>query len=81
MAREFGPVTIQGRALHCLVCSHDTFWEHHVQLSTPLLSFLDADSTAHAAVCERCGYVHMFIPTGTVRDDQQAPSGAAPQAA
>ena len=81
MAHEFGPVTVQGRALRCLVCSHDTFWEHRVQLSTPFFSFLDPDSTAHAAVCERCGYVHMFIPTGTVRADEKAPDGPLPHAA
>jgi C4-type Zn-finger protein len=81
MAREFAPVTVQGRPLHCLVCSHDTFWEHRVQLSTPFFSFLDADSTAHAAVCERCGFVHMFIPTATVRDELKAPGSAAPEAA
>ena len=81
MAREFGPVTVQGRALHCTVCSHDTFWEHRIALSSALFSFLDPDSTAHAAVCERCGYVHMFIPTGTVRADEKAPDGPAPQMA
>jgi predicted nucleic-acid-binding Zn-ribbon protein len=81
MAREFGPVTVQGRALHCLLCGHSVFWEHRVQLTTPFFSFLDPDSTAHAAICERCGYVHMFVPTATVPDDQKAPGGAAPQAA
>lgn len=81
MAREFGPVTVQGRALHCILCSHDTFWEHQVQLSTPFFSFLDPDSSAHAAVCERCGYVHMFIPTATVRDEEKTPGGASPQLA
>jgi C4-type Zn-finger protein len=81
MAREYAPVTVQGRALHCNVCSHDTFWEHRIQLSTPFFSFLDADDTAHCAVCERCGFVHMFIPGGTVRADEPAPGGAAPQAA
>jgi hypothetical protein len=38
----------------------------------PFFSFLDPDSTAHCAVCERCGFVHMFIPSGTVRSDEKA---------
>jgi len=73
MATQIGPVTVQGRPLHCMVCSHDVFWEHNITLSTPFFSFLDPNSTAHCAVCERCGYVHMFLPGGTVKDDQPAP--------
>jgi hypothetical protein len=38
----------------------------------PFFSFLDPDSTAHCAVCERCGFVHMFIPSGTVCSDEKA---------
>jgi hypothetical protein len=85
MAHEYGPVTVHGRVLGCLVCGHETFWEQHIQLSTQVFSFLDPDSRAHCAVCERCGYVHMFIPSGTVPvEDPQgkpAPGGAEPQAA
>lgn len=72
MAREIGPVTVQGKPLRCMICSHDTFWEHNFSLSTPLFSFLDPGGNAHCAVCERCGYVHMFLPKGTVRDDETA---------
>jgi predicted nucleic-acid-binding Zn-ribbon protein len=70
--KEFGPVTVQGRALRCNVCSNATFWEHQVQLATPLFNFLDLEEwnrVAHCAVCERCGYVHMFIPPHTVREE------------
>lgn len=78
MAHEIGPVEVEGRPLHCLVCSHDRFWEQHLQLGSALFSFLDPESSAHCAVCARCGYVHMFLPKGTVEDDQKAPKGAAP---
>jgi hypothetical protein len=85
MAHEYGPVTVQGRPLRCLVCSHDTFWEHHIQLSSQMFAFLDPDSHAHCAVCERCGYVHMFIPSATIRVEEPGagivPGGPAPQAA
>jgi len=85
MAREYAPVSVQGRPLHCLVCSHDTFWEQHIQLSTQMFSFLDPDSRAHCAVCSRCGYVHMFIPSATIPLEEPAagaaPAGPAPQAA
>ena len=81
---QYAPVAVQGRPLRCLVCSHDTFWEQHIQLSTQVFSFLDPDSHAHCAVCERCGYVHMFIPSGTVRADEPAglaSEGPAPETA
>ena len=78
MAHEIGPVTVQGRPLHCNVCSHDQFWEQHLQLGAGLFSFLDPESSAHCAVCARCGYVHMFLPKGTIEDDAKAPQGAAP---
>ncbi len=81
MAHEVGPVTVQGKPMRCNVCSHDLFREHHVQLSNPLFSFLDPDSKAHCAVCERCGFVHMFLPSATVKDDELAPGGAPPLAA
>jgi hypothetical protein len=77
MANEFGAVTVQGRALRCLVCSHEAFREQHIQLSTQVFSFLDPDSHAHCAVCARCGYVHMFIPSATIPLEDAAP-GAAP---
>jgi hypothetical protein len=81
MAHEFATVTVQGRPLRCNVCSHDMFWEQRIQLSGALFSFLDPDSAAQCAVCERCGFVHMFIPTGTARVDEPAAGGADPQAA
>jgi hypothetical protein len=84
MPHEYATVTVQGRMLQCLVCAHDRFWEQHIQLSTAMFSFLDPDSHAHCAVCERCGYVHMFIPSATVAIDEAAArpaGGATPQAA
>ena len=81
MTHEIGPVEVQGRPLHCIVCSHDTFWEHHLKLGGGLFSFLDPDSSAHCAVCARCGFVHMFLPKGTVDDETRAPLPAAPSPA
>ena len=80
MTRQIGPVTVQGKALRCLLCSHDVFWEHHVSLGNAIFSFLDEGSEAHCAVCERCGYVHMFLPKATVdiEDGAKAPAPAAP---
>jgi predicted nucleic-acid-binding Zn-ribbon protein len=72
-------VTVQGRALQCLICAHDQFWEQRIQLSTQVFSFLDPDSHAHCAVCARCGYVHMFIPSSPVRVDEPA-AGVVPGA-
>ena len=72
MNDEIGSVAVQGRPLRCIICSHDAFREHHLNLGNAVFSFLDPDSTAHCAVCARCGYVHMFLPGGTVKDDQPA---------
>lgn len=69
---RFGPVVVQGRQLACVVCRHGSFWEQEIDLPTPLFSFLSAsewNGVTQCAVCERCGYVHMFVPTATVRDE------------
>lgn len=66
--KECGPVEVQGRQLRCTVCGNNTFWEHQIQLATPLLNFMDLEEwnrVTQCAVCERCGYVHMFIPPST----------------
>jgi hypothetical protein len=78
MSHELGPVQVQGRPLQCLVCSHDQFWEQHLQLGSSLFSFLDPESSAHCAVCARCGFVHMFLPKGTVEDGDRAPQAESP---
>ena len=70
---HFGPVVVQGIQLRCTICRHAVFWEREVQLPTPLFSFFNLDEwnrVAQCAVCERCGYVHMFIPPHTVRNEQ-----------
>jgi len=80
---RFGPIEVQGRQLRCIICSHDVFWEHEIQLATSLLNILDLDAwnrAAQCAICERCGYVHMFIPPSTFKDPEQVPDGALPAA-
>jgi predicted nucleic-acid-binding Zn-ribbon protein len=64
--KRYGPVTVHGQALRCVVCRHDEFWEHHVQMHTPVATFLNlefANRIANCAVCASCGYVHFFLPT------------------
>ena len=82
---RFGPIEIQGRQLRCAVCSHSVFWEHEIQLATPLLNFLDPDAwngTTQCAICERCGYVHMFIPPpSAIKDKEASPDDPTPAAA
>lgn len=71
--KHFGPIEVQGRQLTCTICSNGTFWAHEIQLGTPLFSFLDIDEwnrLAQCAVCERCGYVHMFIPPSTFQREE-----------
>lgn len=67
MELELGSVQVQGRALRCLICSHDMFSQREIDVSAPGLAFFTQhDSRAHCAVCARCGYVHMFIPPATI---------------
>lgn len=77
MSREVAAVHVQGRALRCLICSHDAFWEREVDLSAPGLGLfsLDDGSRAHCAVCARCGHVHMFIAPSTVSLEADVPAG------
>ncbi|MEM1173813.1 MAG: hypothetical protein AAGA33_00805 [Pseudomonadota bacterium] len=59
------PLVVQGRRLTCVVCHHDHFLHRRVSLESPLRALLKLDwlnNTSHVAVCERCGYVHTFIP-------------------
>ena len=76
MEREVGSVQVQGRALHCLICSHDMFSQREIDVSAPGLAFFTQhDSRAHCAVCARCGYVHMFIAPATIPVESDAPAG------
>jgi hypothetical protein len=73
---RFGAIVIQGRELRCTVCSHGIFWEQEVQFATPLTELLDPGAwnrSAQCAVCERCGYVHMFISPGTFKETEESP--------
>jgi hypothetical protein len=73
---RLGPIVIQGRQLRCTVCSHDVFWEQEVQFATPITDLLDPGAwnrNAQCAVCERCGYVHMFIAPGTFKQTEESP--------
>jgi predicted nucleic-acid-binding Zn-ribbon protein len=59
-------VTIAGKSLHCEICGHEKFWQRKAQLNTAVLSFFDLDwanRSATCIVCEKCGYIHWFLPT------------------
>ncbi|RKY21464.1 MAG: hypothetical protein DRQ55_04275 [Planctomycetota bacterium] len=60
-------VRVVGVDLHCEICKHERFFSRDAQLNTAVMSFFDMDwanKTATCFVCERCGYVHWFLPTG-----------------
>jgi len=70
MAKTFGPVEVQGRPLRCKVCDHATFWEQEIELPTSFLAFFSADEwngLAQCAICERCGFIHWFVPPSALR--------------
>ncbi len=56
---------IQGKTLHCHVCQHDEFWRREGQLNTATATFFNLDwanKSALCLVCDRCGYIHWFLP-------------------
>jgi hypothetical protein len=56
---------IQGKMLRCQICQHDEFWRREGQLNTAAASFFNVDwanTSAMCLVCDRCGYIHWFLP-------------------
>ncbi|WP_206056777.1 hypothetical protein [Nocardioides sp. GY 10113] len=61
------------RFLACLVCGGSSFSQRPIKLNTAGMSFFDLDwlnKSADGAICERCGYVHMFFPPAGVAAHQ-----------
>ena len=60
-----GPVTVNGVPLRCVVCRHDEFSGHRVQLHTPAATLFNLEMfhrVADCAIRAGCGYVHFFVP-------------------
>jgi hypothetical protein len=57
-------VEIQGAVLKCLVCGGDKFHQRGSYLKIKPLTFLGAagDIPSNCSICDRCGYVHWFLP-------------------
>jgi predicted nucleic-acid-binding Zn-ribbon protein len=51
--------------MRCETCHHDRFYSREGKITTAMTFFdLDwANASATCIVCERCGYVHWFLPT------------------
>ncbi len=59
-------IEVQGKQLQCLVCGNQTFRKRQAQLNTSGAEFLNlgwANQAANCLVCEKCGYIHWFVPT------------------
>lgn len=57
-------VQVLGRPFICHVCGYDRFIQREIQLQTPGMAFFDLDwlnQSADSAICNHCGYVHMFF--------------------
>jgi predicted nucleic-acid-binding Zn-ribbon protein len=62
---EATSVEIQGQVLQCRVCDHDEFHRQEAQLNTAVATFFNLDWSNRSAVCyvcDRCGYIHWFLP-------------------
>lgn len=71
--RHAQQVTIAGRQLRCQVCEHDRFSEREASLNTSVFGFDWSNTKATCMVCDRCGFVHWFLPTrvrGTAADGE-----------
>jgi|APMI01.1.fsa_nt_gi hypothetical protein len=59
-------VYVESVRLKCAVCGHARFRHRRAQLQSALASFFNVEWTAPSAdcyICNRCGYVHWFLPT------------------
>lgn len=56
-------VRIAGRQLRCQACEHDRFHEREARMNTSVFGFDWSNTKATCMVCERCGFVHWFLPT------------------
>ena len=55
---------ILDKPLHCQVCGHDEFWKRDIQLNTAAMEILNmgwANQSAMGFVCDKCGFVHLFV--------------------
>jgi hypothetical protein len=56
---------IQGIQLKCVFCGHDEFSRREAQLNTSVATFFNLDWVNQSSVCfvcEKCGYIHWFLP-------------------
>lgn len=57
-------VRVQGKALHCRICDHDTFYKRRAQLNTQLATFFKVDwwnRSASCYVCAKCSHIDWFL--------------------
>lgn len=67
LLRKEEPETVEINDVHlvCQVCRHDKFWRTEGQLNTSVATFFNLDwanPSAACFVCDRCGYIHWFLP-------------------
>lgn len=59
------PLVHLDKTLQCHFCGHDHFYQREGKIQTTGLTLLDLDwlnKSATCVVCERCGFVHWFLP-------------------
>jgi len=62
---EAEEISILGRTLRREICHHQRFWQRKAQINTAVATFFNfdwANPEATCLVCERCGYIHWFLP-------------------
>ena len=57
--------TVEDFELKCNICGHDQFWSRKTLMNTPWTTFFGfdwANKPAKNYVCDKCGYIHWFMP-------------------
>ena len=65
MSRKPRAIEVSGIVLKCQHCGHDEFRSRSAQLNTAgatLLGLDWANQSAACHVCDRCGFIHLFLP-------------------
>ncbi len=78
-------VTVGRRAIYCLICGGQLFFDREVKMNTTGMEFFNlgwANQSALALICARCGYVHEFMGNNVElwQADRGYPAGAVPDA-
>ena len=57
-------VQINGRALKCVICAHESFHKRKTHFDTAIIRSLNpewVESSGYCLICHQCGFIHSFV--------------------